>query len=109
MFVLPCIQTDEGDVDGIPNVICEAMAMQLPVISTSVSAIPEILEHEVNGLLLPPDDNQALVKAMAHLLDEPALRAQLGGNGRQSMIETFDIERNVRRFATTLWPEWFHQ
>ena len=109
MFVLPCIQTDEGDVDGIPNVICEAMAMQLPVISTSVSAIPEILEHEVNGLLLPPDDNQALVKAMAHLLDEPALRARLGGNGRQSMIETFDIERNVRRFATTLWPEWFNQ
>jgi len=108
LFVLPCIRSKDGDVDGIPNVLAEAMAMQVPVISSSVSAIPELLTDRVNGLLAPPEDNAALVAAMARLLDEPALREELGKNGRQSILETFDIEWNVRRFATTLWPEWFN-
>ncbi len=107
MFVLPCIRSKDGNMDGIPNVLAEAMAMQVPVISTRVSAIPELLKDQVNGLLVPPEDHAALVAAMARLLDEAALREELGRNGRQSILDSFDVERNVRRFATTLWPEWF--
>ena len=93
--------------DGIPNVIAEAMAMQVPVISTDVSAIPELVTNQVNGLLVPAEDHPALVVAMARLLDEPDLRAELGANGRQYIVNTFDVEQNVRQFATTLWPDWF--
>jgi glycosyltransferase involved in cell wall biosynthesis len=107
LFVLPCIMSRAGNLDGIPNVLPEAMAMQLPVISTNISGIPELVEDQVNGLLIPPGDGVALVAAMARLLDEPALRAQLGQNGRQSIIEEFNVERNVWHFAATLWPNWF--
>lgn len=107
MFVLPCIKTPEGNMDGIPNVLAEAMAMQVPVISTAVSGIPELLTNRVNGLLVPPENHDALVDAMAQLLDKPVLRAELGTNGRQSIVDVFDAEQNVRQFATTLWTEWF--
>lgn len=107
LFVLPCIESSDGNMDGIPNVLTEAMAMERPVISTDISAIPELVEHRVNGLLIPSGDEAALVAAMVRLLDEPVLREELGRNGRQTIIDTFDVERNMRRFVTTLWPDWF--
>ena len=106
MFVLPCVKSHDGNMDGIPNVLAEAMAMQLPVVSTNTSAIPELIQDQVNGLLVPSEDHKALVNAMAGLLDDPALRSRLGKNGRRSIVDTFDVERNVRQFATTLWPDW---
>ncbi|HWQ14627.1 MAG TPA: glycosyltransferase [Roseiflexaceae bacterium] len=107
MFVLACVRSGDGDRDGFPNVLAEAMAMQLPVISTDVSAIPELLEDGRNGLLVPPGDHLALADAMAALLDDPALRARLAEQGRRTILERFDVERNVQRFASTLWPERF--
>ena len=107
MFVLPCVMSRDGNLDGIPNVLPEAMAMQVPVISTNISGIPELVKDQVNGLLTPPGDNIALADAMARLLDDPALRERLGQNGRQSVVEKFNVELNVRQFATTLWPDWF--
>ena len=108
MFVLPCIKSRDGNMDGIPNVLPEAMAMQVPVISTDVSAIPELVRDGENGLLVPSANHDALVSAMARLFDTPALCIELGENGRRSVIDTFDVERNVRTFATTMWPDWFH-
>ncbi len=107
IFALPCVRSRDGDLDGIPNVIAEAMAMGLPVVSTSVSAIPELLQDGVGGLLVPPGDERALAEALAGLLDDPARRAELGRRGRQAVLASFDVEANVRRFAATLWPEWF--
>jgi glycosyltransferase involved in cell wall biosynthesis len=107
-FVLPCIQSQDGNLDGIPNVLAEAMAMQLPVISTTVSAIPELIRHEVSGLLVPPKDDTALSAAIARLLDTPDLRQRLGRNARQHIVETFDVNKNVDQFATALWPEWMN-
>jgi glycosyltransferase involved in cell wall biosynthesis len=83
------------------------MALRVPVVSTSISGIPELVEDQVNGLLTPPGDDTALATAMARLLNEPALRERLGQNGRQSVVKKFDVKRNVRRFAATLWPDWF--
>ncbi len=107
LFVLPCRQTKDGDIDGIPNVLAEAMAMGVPVVSTRLSAIPELVRHGENGLLVPPDDVGALAEAMATLIEQPELGKRLGREGRRSVLSTFDVERNVRRFAAVLWPDWF--
>lgn len=95
IFVLPCITGSDGDRDGIPNVILEAMAMHLPIISTNHSGIPEAVENGVNGLLVPPADEIALAKALAKLMDDPALRRQLGERGREIVAEKFNLDRNA--------------
>lgn len=97
VFVLPCVLSANGDRDGIPNALLEAMAMQLPVISTAISGIPEVVSDGVNGLLVSPADAEALATALARLLDDAALRRDLGLAGRQTVVEQFDVEWNVRR------------
>ncbi|MGB7873934.1 MAG: glycosyltransferase family 4 protein [Anaerolineales bacterium] len=108
MFVMPCIQSRDGNLDGIPNVLFEAMSMQVPVISTRISAIPELIVDNENGLLVEPDDPGALAEAMNKLIESPQQANRLGRSGRESILAEFDVESNVRRFATTLWPEWFN-
>lgn len=97
LFVLPCVVSANGDRDGIPNVILEAMAMQLPVVSTRHSGIPEVVEDGVNGLLIPPEDGTALAEAMAQLLDHPEQRHEFGLKARQTIVERFSVEQNVKR------------
>lgn len=105
-FVLPCIQSQKGNLDGIPNVLAEAMAMQLPVVSTTVSAIPELIQHEENGLLVPPGDVVALSAAISTLFDQPERCKRLSKNARQHVLDAFDVVCNVNHFAATLWPDW---
>ena len=105
LFVMPCIQTQEGDVDGIPNVLLEAMAMEIPVISTRVSAIPELIDDQINGILVNPEDHDELFGAITELLKSPAKRAKLGEGGRQTVVSNFNIENNIDQFINTLWPE----
>lgn len=97
IFVLPCIIGEDGDRDGIPNVILEAMAMELPVVSTCHSGIPEVVVDGVNGLLVPPADESALAQALAKLLEDENGRWRLGQCGRQTVIESFSVEKNVER------------
>ena len=95
-FVLACIQADDGDRDGIPNVILEAMAMQLPVVSTHHSGIPEAVDDGVTGLLVPTGDAEALADALSQVLDDPARARGMGVNGREVVSDRFDLETNVR-------------
>lgn len=97
VFALPAVQASNGDRDGIPNVILEAMAFELPVVSTNHSAIPEVVENHVNGLLVPPADAVALADALASLLSDAYYRKQLGQKGRQTVIEKFNLERNLKQ------------
>jgi len=97
LFVLPCITARDGDRDGIPNVLIEAMAMQLPVVSTRHSGIPELVEDRVSGWLVPPNNEDALTDTLARLIDNPDLCTLLGRHGRQKVQEDFDVERNVQR------------
>jgi glycosyltransferase involved in cell wall biosynthesis len=97
MFALACLTSSDGDRDGIPNVILEAMAMKLPVVSTLHSGIPEAVTNGVNGLLVPPSDASSLADAMARLLDQPELRRQMGERGRQIVTENFDARQNADR------------
>jgi colanic acid/amylovoran biosynthesis glycosyltransferase len=96
IFVLPCVTGSDGDRDGIPNVILEAMAMSIPVISTDHSGIPEAVEDGVNGLLVPTADEIALAGAMAKLIDDPDLRRRLGERGRNTVIKKFNLDRNAK-------------
>jgi glycosyltransferase involved in cell wall biosynthesis len=97
VFVLPCVIGSDGDRDGIPNVILEAMAMELPVVSTRHSGIPEAVEDGVTGLLVPPGDEGALADALERLLSDPDLRERMGARGRERVAECFDVEANVGR------------
>jgi glycosyltransferase involved in cell wall biosynthesis len=94
-FALPCQVVDDGDRDGIPNVLVEAMAMELPVVSTAISGIPELIEDRVDGLLAPPKDPAALAEALEELLNDPALRRQLGRAARVKVCRHFDSGRNI--------------
>ena len=105
LFVMPCMQTEDGDVDGIPNVLLEAMAIKIPVISTRVSAIPELIIDRKNGILVSPNNQNELFDAIINLLGSPGKRAELGEAGRQTVLSDFDIDKNVDKFVNTLWPE----
>lgn len=94
---LPCIISKHGDRDGIPNVLIESLWMGVPVVSTSVSGIPEVITSEVNGLLVPSHDCHALATALARLLNDPSLRCRLADAGRQTVLERFDMASNARR------------
>ncbi len=95
VFVLPCRIDDSGDRDGIPNVLAEAMATGLAVLSTDVSGIPEIVDHGDNGLLVAPDDMGALADALELLCRDPALRARLGEAATRRIAEVFDADRTI--------------
>jgi glycosyltransferase involved in cell wall biosynthesis len=95
IFVLPCRIDESGDRDGIPNVLAEAMATGLAVISTNVSGIPELVRNGENGLLVAPDDAQALADAIARLAADPQLRAKLGTAAVETIHEVFDADRTI--------------
>lgn len=95
IFAAPCQVAADGDRDGIPNVMLEAMAMQLPVIATPVSGIPEVLVDGVNGLLVAEEETHALATALQRLLQEPALRQRLGTAARQVVLQQFSNDHNL--------------
>jgi glycosyltransferase involved in cell wall biosynthesis len=94
-FVLPCRIGVNGDRDGIPNVLVEAMAMGLPVISTDISGIPELIDHGKDGLLVPEKNPAALADAMNLLLKDAALRERLSLAGREKIRTRFDAETHI--------------
>lgn len=95
IFALPCQVLADGDRDGIPNVLVEAMAMKLPVVSTPVSGIPELIENGVNGMLVSSQDSAGLAAALETLLNDAELRTRLGETARQTVCRDFDIQQNV--------------
>lgn len=97
VFAAPCVIGNDGNRDGLPTVLLEAMALGTPCISTDVTGIPEVLHHEVTGLSVPQHRPAALADALARLLDDRSLRVQLATVAR-SLIETeFDIHKNAAR------------
>jgi glycosyltransferase involved in cell wall biosynthesis len=96
VFVLPSVRARDGSADVTPNSLIEAMARGLPVLSTSIGAIPEIVEDEVDGLLVAPGDARALADAILRLFHEGDLRARLGTAARRKVEARFDIDRNIR-------------
>ncbi len=96
IFVLPCVIDQNGDRDGIPNVIAEAMAMARPVVSTIVSGIPELVLSGETGILVEPGDVRALQQALTTLLDSPQTARKMGQNGRERVEEMFDRREKTK-------------
>jgi glycosyltransferase involved in cell wall biosynthesis len=92
LFVLPSIVDPVGASDILPTVITEAMACHLPVISTSVTGIPEMVAHEQTGLLVEPSDEAALAAAISHLSATPETRQRMGDAGRQRAERLFTFK-----------------
>ncbi len=91
-------------VEGLPIALLEAMALELPSISTDVYAIPEAVKHLKTGILIEAGDSDALAEAILKLKAEPNLRAQLSANGRNFVIENFD-ERDAAAAAIASYEE----
>lgn len=99
IFVLPCIPSDSGVKDITPNVLIEAMAMALPVISSTQTAIPEIVDDNINGLLVAPRDVPALTDALTRLIENPGLGIEFGRKAREKIVDRFDIGKNIQQYV----------
>ncbi len=94
LFALPCVISADGDRDGIPTVLMEAMASGIPVVSTKVSGIPELIESGRDGLLVDPNNPVLLADALDRLLTDSQLRDRLARAARNKIEERFAIDRN---------------
>jgi glycosyltransferase involved in cell wall biosynthesis len=94
-FALACKVASNGDRDGIPNVLVEAMAVGLPVVATNVSAIPELVENGVTGLLLEPRDPGAMSEALYDVLLHPGKYRANVARARTKVERDFDNRRCV--------------
>lgn len=99
IFALPCVVAGSGDRDGMPNVLLEAMAMQLPVVTTPVAGNSELLQDGINGLLVPERDSSALAQAIETLINNPALRKTLGIEARRTILRGYDIHATASQMA----------
>jgi glycosyltransferase involved in cell wall biosynthesis len=95
IFAAPCQVAADGDRDGIPNVMLEAMAMQLAIVATPVSGIPEVVIDGVNGLLVAEEDARALAGALQRLLSDHPLRERLGEAARKVVLQQFSNDHNL--------------
>jgi len=97
VFALPSVVAPDGNRDGIPVALMEAMAAGTPSVSTFVSGIPELIEPDVSGLLVPPGNVAALANALARLLDDAALCDALAAEARRKVEREFDAEREAKK------------
>lgn len=98
-FVLGCEVAANGDRDGIPNVLVESMAMGVPVVATTVSAIPELVVDAEHGLLVPPKDPDALAGALTRILTDTGLRQHVIPAARQRVRSNFDNRVLINQLA----------
>jgi len=99
LFVLACEVAPDGDRDGIPNVLMESMAMGLPVVATHISGIPELVENERTGLLLPPGQPDELAVTMLRMLTDGELRSRVIAAGKQRVAREFDNRQLIQELA----------
>jgi colanic acid/amylovoran biosynthesis glycosyltransferase len=106
LFVLPCITPANGAMDGIPNVLIEALSVGLPVVATRLSGIPELIRHGETGLLVNERDPGALAATLIWCATHRAETVRLADEGRRLVERNFDIARTIetleRHFLTAI-------
>jgi glycosyltransferase involved in cell wall biosynthesis len=101
-FVLPSVLDPDGGMDNLPTVIMEAMATGLPVVSTNIGGIPEMVIENETGFLVQPGDTAAMADAIENVTNDPSSAAKLGQAGYQRAAALFSIEKNVRELCALL-------
>ncbi len=99
IFALPCVIARDGDRDGIPVVLMEAMACEVPVVTTPVTGIPDLVTDREAGLLVEERIVEELTGALTELISDGDLRRRLGARGRQIIVEKFEIRKNIEKLA----------
>lgn len=99
VFVAPCIPSDDGNIDGLPTVVLEAMATGTPVIATSVTGLPEVVRDWETGLLIKPADTQALVEAIEAMVLGHVDSTALARNARKLIEKNFDNRIQARNLS----------
>ena len=99
VLAAPSVPTRDGRREGIPVVLMEAMGSAVPVIASSLSGIPELVNDQLTGLLVPPRDATSLARALERCLKDSELRRRLGRAGREKVVGEFDLHKNVTRLA----------
>lgn len=102
IFVLPCVIAGNGDRDAIPTVLVDVMAIGIPVISTNISGIPELVEDEKDGILVSERSVIELAAAIEKLIIHEELRISLGKRGMEKVRSRFDVNKNVAAYAELL-------
>lgn len=102
VFVMPCRQDQNGDMDGIPTVFMEAMATGRPVVSCAVSGVPELVRSDETGIVVPVNDAKAVADAVQRLARDPDLRLRLAQAGRALVEEQHDQRRTAKRVLRLL-------
>jgi glycosyltransferase involved in cell wall biosynthesis len=103
VFALPSIVMGSyGRQDVIPNVLAEAMAVGTPVVATAIAGIPELIDDEQNGLLVPERDPVRLADALERLQREPQTAARLGAAGRTKVERIWNREQNLDALASLI-------
>ena len=102
IFVLPSVVDSAGGIDNLPTVIMEAMATALPVISTDIGGIPEMVVENETGFLVRPGDTGALARAVEKMIDDRQLAQRLGRGGYERAQHLFSIETNVRDLSALI-------
>jgi colanic acid/amylovoran biosynthesis glycosyltransferase len=96
VFVLPCVPEKDGAMDNLPTAIMEAMAAGLPVVSTPVGGIPEMVSSNRTGILVPAGDAAALADAIEKVIVDLSFARELGKRGYERAIDKFSVEKNAR-------------
>jgi glycosyltransferase involved in cell wall biosynthesis len=99
VLTAPSVPTSDGRREGIPVVLMEAMGSGVPVIASNLSGIPELVNDQLTGLLVPPRDATSLADALESYIKDPELRRRLGRAGREKVVEEFDLYKNAARLA----------
>jgi len=102
VFVLPSVIDPDGGMDNLPTVIMEAMATGLPVVSTNIGGIPEMIIEKETGFLIQPGDAVAMADAIQNVIYDPSSAAKLSQSGYGRACALFSIEKNIRDLCVLL-------
>lgn len=100
IFCLPSVTTKDGNHEGIPNAIKEAMATGLPIVATRHGGIPELVKNGREGFLVPEKNVRRLAKKLKHLVKNPSSRLKMGRRGRKKVAKRFNSRKQVRRLES---------
>ena len=106
IFALACRIGADGDRDGLPNVIVEASSQKLVCVSTTISGVPELLSNGETGLLVPPEDPEAIAEALERAIRDPALRKTLGDAAERRVRRDFDYHTSITQLRNLFETEW---